>query len=29
LQKTASDRNLKLAEVARIIVTAEEAFASG
>jgi response regulator NasT len=29
LQKTASDRNLKLAEVSRIIVTAEEAFAEG
>jgi hypothetical protein len=26
LQKTASDRNLKLVEVARMIVTAEEAF---
>jgi response regulator NasT len=29
LQKTASDKNLKLAEVARMIVTAEEAFAEG
>ena len=26
LQKTASDRNLKLVEVARMILTAEEAF---
>jgi response regulator NasT len=29
LQKTASDRNLKLVEVARMIVTAEEAFQEG
>jgi two-component system, response regulator PdtaR len=29
LQKTASDKNLKLAEVARMIITAEEAFAEG
>jgi response regulator NasT len=29
LQKTASDKNLKLAEVSRMIVTAEEAFAEG
>jgi response regulator NasT len=29
LQKSASDKNLKLAEISRMIVTAEEAFAAG
>jgi AmiR/NasT family two-component response regulator len=29
LQKTASDRNLKLVEVARMIITAEDAFSDG